>query len=97
MAIMSDEPVHAEIEVTISNKQGLHARPIMRFVDIASKFASTISVHKAGETVDGKSPMEMMLLAATCGTVLKLTADGPDAKESLDSLAKLINEKFGEE
>ena len=55
---------HAEVEVTVSNRQGFHARPITRFVDVAMGFSSDIKVQKDRETVDGKSPMEMMLLAA---------------------------------
>lgn len=94
---MSDNERHAEIEVTISNVQGLHARPVMRFVDTASRFSSQIRVEKEGASVDGKSPMEMMLLEAVKGTVLRLIADGDDAAEALAALADLVHSKFGEE
>jgi phosphocarrier protein len=88
---------HVEAEVTVSNRQGFHARPITRFVDLAMGFSSNIKLLKGNETVDGKSPMEMMLLAAVQGTVLKLIADGPDAPEAIAALTKLINDKFGED
>ena len=94
---MSDNNNYTEIEVTISNVQGLHARPVMRFVDIAGQFACTIRVRKESQDVDGKSPMEMMLLEATQGTVLKLLAEGADAHEALEALSTLVNDKFGED
>lgn len=94
---MPDQPTHAEIEVTISNAQGLHARPVMRFVDLAMGFQSAIRVRKDSQEVDGKSPMEMMLLEATQGTVLRLVADGEDAREAVAALAGLVKAKFKEE
>jgi phosphocarrier protein len=75
----------------------LHARPVLRFVDLASKFASTIRVQKRDTSVDGKSPMEMMLLEATQGTVLKIVAEGDDCLQAVDELAKLVSDGFGEE
>ena len=94
---MSENHTHAEIEVTISNTQGLHARPVMRFVDLAMRFRSAIRVMKDSQQVDGKSPMEMMLLEAIQGTVLRLAADGEDAHEAVEALAGLVNAKFREE
>ena len=93
---MSENQQKAEIEVTISNVQGLHARPVMRFVDLASQFGSTIRVKKDGLDVDGKSPMEMMLLEAVQGTTLQLIAHGHDAQQAVRALAGLIDDKFGE-
>ncbi|MCG8409114.1 MAG: HPr family phosphocarrier protein [Phycisphaerales bacterium] len=93
---MSENQRHAEIEVTISNTQGLHARPVMRFVDLASQFGSTIRVKKDGLDVDGKSPMEMMLLEAVEGTTLHVVAEGQDAQEAVQALAGLVKGKFGE-
>lgn len=87
----------AEVEVIISNRQGLHARPVMRFVDLAGTFQSSIRVRADREEVDGKSPMEMMLLAATQGTPLKIMAQGEDAEAAVAALAGLIQDKFGEE
>ncbi|MEP0845101.1 MAG: HPr family phosphocarrier protein [Phycisphaerae bacterium] len=82
--------------VTIPNPQGLHARPVMKFVDIAGRFQSSILVQKGGKSVDGKNPMEMMLLEATQGTVLELHADGPDAEGALEALTRLVADGFGE-
>ncbi len=94
---MSESQNHAEIEVTISNTQGLHARPVMRFVDLAMRFRSSIRVIKDSLQVDGKSPMEMMLLEATQGTALRVAAHGEDAREAVEALAGLVNSKFEEE
>ena len=89
----------ARSEVVIRNKLGLHARPAMAFVDLASKFASDIRVSKAAgkEVVDGKSIMQMLLLAATQGTRLNVTADGPDSKDALRALEALVRANFNEE
>jgi len=84
-------------QVTIQNKLGLHARPAMQFVDIANQYQSGIKVCKGDQTVDGKSIMQMMMLAATAGTVLKIVAEGDDAAKALEALELLINGRFGEE
>ena len=86
-----------ELGGTVSNTQGLHARPVMRFVDLASQFSSSIRIRKDGHEVDGKSPMEMMLLEATKGTKLRLVADGDDAHDAITALSALVDGKFGEE
>jgi phosphocarrier protein HPr len=84
-------------QVTIQNKLGLHARPAMQFVDVANGFQSAIKVCKGDQVVDGKSIMQMMMLAATAGTPLKIVAEGDDAAPALDALEHLINTRFGEE
>ena len=84
-------------QVTIQNKLGLHARPAMQFVDVANGYQSGIKVCKGDQVVDGKSIMQMMMLAATAGTVLKIVAEGDDAAKALDALEQLINARFGEE
>ena len=83
--------------VEIVNRLGLHARPAMSFVEHAMAFSSTISVSKGGETVDGKSIMQMMMLAATQGTTLKIKATGDDADQAIAALTELVNRKFDEE
>ena len=88
---------HVKREVVIRNKLGLHARPAMAFVDLANKFACDIQVRKAAETVDGKSVMQMMLLAATQGTRLTVEADGLDAVEAVRALEGLVLDRFDEE
>ena len=90
----------ASRDIVISNKLGLHARPAMQFVDLANQFKSDVKVISSGEEpaeVDGKSVMQMMTLAAVEGTPLKIIADGEDAEAAVCELAKLIEDKFGEE
>ena len=84
-------------QVTIQNKLGLHARPAMQFVDVANQFQAGIKVWKGDQMVDGKSIMQMMMLAATAGTALKIVAEGEDAGPALDALEQLVNNRFGEE
>lgn len=84
-------------EVTVANEEGLHSRPVMLFVDLASKFDSRISVRnvtRCGEEVDGKSAMHMMLLEATKGCVLEIKACGGDALESIGALTALVEAGF---
>lgn len=85
------------IKVIIVNKLGLHARPAMCFVDVASQFGSTIIVKRGEQSVDGKSIMQMMLLAATKGTELEVVAEGDDATKACEALKKLVNGGFDEE
>lgn len=94
---MRENRKQAECEVVIVNRQGLHARPVMRFVDLASTFSSSVRVQRDTQEVDGKSPMEMMLLEATQGTVLRLIAQGEDAAAAVAALVGLVNDKFGED
>ena len=90
----------ASREVVISNVHGLHTRPVMKFVDTASQFASEIKVHKGGAEpadADGKSVMQMIILAATEGTKMRIDATGEDADEAVGKLAELFETKFGED
>lgn len=95
---MSDRPCEASREIAIPNKEGLHARPVMSFVDLASKFKSKVSVTNLSgrqETIDGKSAMQMMLLEATEGCVLRIVACGDDALDAVNALAALVESGFG--
>ena len=90
----------ASKDIVVSNKLGLHARPAMQFVDVASSFASDITVHRLGEepaSADGKSVMQMIILAATEGTPMRIEANGDDAETAVNKLAELFESKFGEE
>ncbi len=69
----------------------------MQFVELSNSFSSTIEVSNGQLTVDAKSIMSVMRLAATQGTVLKITADGDDAQEAVDALSQLVAGGFGEE
>jgi len=86
-------------DIVVSNKLGLHARPAMQFVDLANQFKSHIMVIKEGEEpgeADGKSVMQMIILAATAGTPLRIKAEGEDADAAVAKLAQLFDDKFGE-
>ena len=87
------EKVVCETEVEIKNAEGLHMRPAMQFVDAASRFDCDVTVSNDQTSVDGKSIMQMSMLAATCGTKLKVKAEGEDAQKALDALRELVEEK----
>ena len=91
------EKVVCEKQVEIKNADGLHMRPAMRFVDIANLYECDITVSNNENSVDGKSIMQMSMLAATCGTKLKIIAEGPDARQAVDALRKLVEEKMFDE
>ena len=84
-------------EITIVNRLGLHARAAAKFVNLASSFDSEISLTRNGQSVNGKSIMGVMMLAAAKGTTLGLSAEGSDAREALQQLDTLVAERFGEE
>ena len=86
-----------EIEVEIKNEYGLHMRPAMQIVDVASRYASEITVSNGETAVDAKSIMHVTMLAATCGMKLKITADGDDSDQALTELRDLIEVKMFDE
>ena len=83
--------------IEIVNKLGLHARPCSKFVKLAGKFPCEVWVTNDDDTVNGKSIMGLMMLAAGPGTILTITCDGADAAAALDAIEKLILSKFDEE
>lgn len=83
--------------MTLVNKLGLHARAAAAFVKTASAFASDIRVTCNGRTVNGKSIMGVMMLAAACGSTLDVHADGPDADAALERIGTLVADRFGED
>lgn len=84
-------------KVKIVNRLGLHARPAMTFVDAAMAFPCAIIVRRDEQEVDGKSIMMMMLLAATQGTELEISAEGEQADEAVAVLKRLVESGFGED
>jgi len=78
-------------ELTVKNKQGLHARPAALFVQVANKFDARITVRRDAEEVNGKSIMGILMLGAEKGTLIVLEADGNDAQQALEELEKVIN------
>ena len=91
------ENVAFEAKIEIKNADGLHMRPAMQFVDIANRFKCDITVSNNENTVDGKSIMQMSMLAATCGTKLKITAEGADAQQAVEALKKLVEDEHFDE
>lgn len=83
--------------IRIINKLGLHARASAKFVATASRFQSQLDVTKLTQTVNGKSIMGVMMLAAHQGSELSLRIDGPDEEAMEAALIELINNRFGEE
>ena len=100
--------MNVERDIVVSNAHGLHARPAMQLVDLANRFASDLTLRKLpggpvpdgappAEPVDAKSVMQVITLAAVQGTRLRLSADGPDAQAAADQIARLFEERFGED
>lgn len=84
-------------ELTVQNKLGIHARPAAMFVKTASRFTAEIMVEKDGETVNGKSIMGLMMLAAGPGCTLTVHANGADAQAAVSELEELLKRKFDED
>ncbi len=86
-----------ESEITLINRLGLHARAAAKLVNLSKSFASQVSLAKDGNTVDGKSIMNVLLLAAPVDTVLELKVEGEDEQEAFDAIVALIEDRFGED
>jgi phosphocarrier protein len=84
----------ASMTAPVINPLGLHARAAARFVHLAAQFSSRIRVTRAGQTVDGKSILGLLLLAAARGTTLEIHADGDDAEAAVNALADLASRGF---
>lgn len=91
-----DPRVAVEREVVIPNKEGLHFRPIMQFVEIAQQYTAGLTVHHEDRQADGRSPMEMLMLVATQGAKVRMVADGDDAEDMVNALVGLVQSGFGE-
>jgi phosphocarrier protein len=84
-------------EVVIRNRLGLHARAAARFVHTANRFRARVTLSGRGKTMDGKSILGILLLAASQGSRLEVSADGADEAEAVAALAALVEGGFGEE
>ena len=93
---MVESELKAEQVVEVRNSDGLHMRPAMEFVECANKFRSQISVGHQERTADAKSIMQVTMLAATCGTKLKISAAGEDADEAVKALVEVIDKAASE-
>ena len=85
-----------ERQVTVTNSHGIHARPAAEIVKLAAKFTSHITLVRDDLEVNGKSIMGVMMLAAECGALLLVRANGADAQAAVDALAALMAGNFGE-
>lgn len=83
-------------ELEICNKLGLHARASAKLVQCASQFASEITIARNGQSVNAKSIMGIMMLAASQGTTIVVEATGADEAAALAAIAQLVQERFGE-
>lgn len=91
-------------EAIVINEQGFHARPAMKFADLANTFASEVALTKRGgvdgepdETVDGKSIMALLTVMGVVGTKYQIEATGDDADQCVEALVQLYERKFDEE
>jgi len=97
----------AEIQITLTNKKGLHARAAAKFVKAVGQFSVKAQVAKVAgaSVVQGAEPVEtsggsilgLMMLGAEYGSTLRIRFEGSQAQEALDALKKLLEERFGEE
>jgi len=94
---MTADAIEKTRKVLIVNQRGLHARASAKFVQLASQFRSDIHVEKDGQRVGGTSIMGLMMLAASPGCSISISAQGEDAAQALDALVELVETRFGEE
>jgi phosphocarrier protein len=86
-----------ELETTIKNRAGIHARPSALIAQTSIKFASRIYLEKSGNRINAKSIMGIITLAASFGTWIKIIADGPDEQQAVEALKLLFDSGFNEE
>ena len=84
-------------EVEIVNERGLHARASAKFVKLAAGFDAEVTVTRDGTTVDARSIMGLMMLAAGIGATIEIAAEGPEAQPALDALVELVQSRFDED
>lgn len=89
-------PTTAEGEFEIVNALGLHARAAAQLVKVANRFKSEVFIESEGQTVNAKSIMGVLMLAAGQGMKVKIRCSGEDAAQCLEELRQLIANRFGE-
>jgi phosphocarrier protein len=87
----------AETSVEITNERGLHARASAKFVKLAATFDAEVTVAREGQTVDARSIMGLMMLAAGPGSHIVIRAEGAEAEAAVDALAELVTNRFEED
>lgn len=85
------------VKLTIVNRLGMHARPAMVFCDLAQTFSSTITVKREDTEVDGKSIMQLLMIAASKGSEIEVVAEGEDAEKAIAAIKTLVESGFDEE
>jgi phosphocarrier protein HPr len=93
---MSDNGSVIALDVGIINRRGLHARAAAKLVNLAERFSASVDVAKDGQSVSARSIMGLMMLGAGPGSIVRLTAEGFDAREALEAIAALIEAGFHE-
>ena len=83
--------------VEVINERGLHARASAKFVKLAGEFDAEVTVTREGQTVDARSIMGLMMLAAGPGCTIDILADGAEAQAAVDALSELVADRFHEE
>ena len=94
---MSDQSQAGPRVVDIVNRRGLHARASAKFVKLAETFDADIRVKKGSESVGGTSIMGLMMLAASIGCCVEISATGPQAQEAVEALSTLVQDKSEED
>jgi phosphocarrier protein HPr len=85
-----------KVNISISNKLGLHARASAKLTKLAGGFQSEVFMTRNARRVNAKSIMGVMMLAAGVGSEVEIETTGPDEQAAMDALVALINDKFGE-
>ena len=85
-----------ECQTEVINRLGLHARASAKLVKSAGRYTSSIQIGTDSETVDGKSIMGLMMLAATQGTTMTITIEGEDAESAMHDIIGLFEDRFDE-
>ena len=86
----------AERRLEIPNRKGLHARASARFTEVSERFESLVTVSRDGIEADGRSILDLLLLAAPQGSFIHVRAEGPDAEDAVSALTRLVQGGFGE-
>lgn len=84
-------------QLSIRNRRGLHARASAKFVSTVGQYNAEVWVAKDGVEVNGKSIMGLMMLAAAPGDEIQVRASGEEARQAVEALARLVEDKFGED
>ncbi len=84
-------------EMKIINRLGLHARAAAQLVKLANQFTSEIMIEKDGESVNAKSIMGILMLAAVCGSEISVSVEGDDAEEAMAAIEQMVKDGFGED